>query len=250
MMPEDFGGHCVSGPASPWEMEELRSLDGVNEAVRLFFVVSRPLNKNTQLASLQTFLHNMEILIRAGRNFTVLATTCLIMGSSREIVHVFLLILLWQGFLGVFSYLLRRLFFYSGFLGTHPLCHLESLRPSFPQGSGFGRSFVFKFTLAGLFKFLFSFVCGGGRFIRYFWPGLLDRFRILCSGNLPIPLSPTSTSPSFCGRLAVKFSLCPHRVVLACSCRSLRVSVPGLQLLGRLARALVLAEGLEGLWSR
>ena len=43
--------------------------------------------------------------------------------------------------------------------------------------------------------------------------------------------------------LAAKFSLCPHRVDLGCSCRSLRVSVPGLQLLGRLARALVLAEG-------
>ena len=34
MMPEDFGGHRIAGPASPWDMEELRSLEGVNDAVR------------------------------------------------------------------------------------------------------------------------------------------------------------------------------------------------------------------------
>ena len=34
MIPEDFGGHRIAGPASPWDMEELRSLEGVNEAVR------------------------------------------------------------------------------------------------------------------------------------------------------------------------------------------------------------------------
>ena len=43
--------------------------------------------------------------------------------------------------------------------------------------------------------------------------------------------------------LAARFSHCPHRVVLGCSCRSPRVSVAELQLLGRLAHALVLAEG-------
>ena len=34
MMPEDFGGHRVSGPASPWDLEDLRNLEEVNEAVR------------------------------------------------------------------------------------------------------------------------------------------------------------------------------------------------------------------------
>ena len=34
MMPEDFGGHRVSGPASPRDLEDPRNIDGVNEAVR------------------------------------------------------------------------------------------------------------------------------------------------------------------------------------------------------------------------
>ena len=34
MMPEDIGGHHVSGPASPWDLEEFHSLQGVNEAAR------------------------------------------------------------------------------------------------------------------------------------------------------------------------------------------------------------------------
>ena len=34
MIPEDSGGHRVSGPASPWDLEDLRNLDRVNETVR------------------------------------------------------------------------------------------------------------------------------------------------------------------------------------------------------------------------
>ena len=34
LMPEDLGGHQVSGPASPWDLEEFHSLQGVNEAAR------------------------------------------------------------------------------------------------------------------------------------------------------------------------------------------------------------------------
>ena len=41
MIPEDFGGHRIAGPASPWDMEELRSLDSVNDAVRGAAFLSR-----------------------------------------------------------------------------------------------------------------------------------------------------------------------------------------------------------------
>ena len=34
MLPEDFGGHRVAGLACPWDMEEFRCLQGVNETVR------------------------------------------------------------------------------------------------------------------------------------------------------------------------------------------------------------------------
>ena len=34
MMPEDFGGHCESGPSSPWDLPEFRGLQGASDAVR------------------------------------------------------------------------------------------------------------------------------------------------------------------------------------------------------------------------
>ena len=150
MMTEDFGGHCVSGPASPCDMEELRSFGGVNEAVRGAAFLGRfaSAEQKHPVGIVTTFLSLHGDLCLGWPQFHSTGdhldyqgplprdSPCFNDRDLGECVH----------------------------LGTHPLCHLESLRPSFPWGSGCGANFgffVFKFTLAGLFKFLFSFVYSG-----------------------------------------------------------------------------------------
>ena len=62
---EDFGGHHIFGPSSPWERQKAQDLQGVNHAVRgsefLCQLVAaepmRPLGFLTNLESLQKKLH-------------------------------------------------------------------------------------------------------------------------------------------------------------------------------------------------
>ena len=90
MMPEDLGGHRVSGPASPWDSEYLRNLDGVNEAVRgaTFLCRFASADQKHKVGVLTNFPSLRGDLYLAGLDFSVLVTSWLTKDRFLEIAHV------------------------------------------------------------------------------------------------------------------------------------------------------------------
>ena len=161
MMPEDFGGHRLSGPASFWNLEEFRSLHGINRGAAFFCRFAAAEQKHP-VGVVTTSLPFSMNFTWAGRNYLILATISLVSVPFFGIAHVLSPTSRCVGLLAVRSILLLLTLFCC-FFCTLVFWHWRSLQPSLPQGWGafacFG-FFDFYVLFVGVFKLFSVVLCG------------------------------------------------------------------------------------------
>ena len=157
MMPEDSGGHRVSGPASLgiWKICEtsMGSLRRCEE--RLSHVASHPLTRSTRLVFSQNVLPSVETFTWAGPNFLVLVASWLTMDSFLRL-SMYSFTCSSEGDVRVYFQFCNLAKFSCGFW-AHILCAIGEVSDLRDQGveltSGPSSS---SSTFAGLFKLFLS----------------------------------------------------------------------------------------------